>query len=88
VTNFHRRFGTALLALTLVGFASIRPCFAQAQVTTPAKRTVLQQAEVAGMPAQETIFGKVEISPGSGNPFHTHYGTEMGTFLLVISGWT
>ncbi len=27
---------------------------------------------------QETIFGTVEIAPGSGNAFHTHFGTEIG----------
>jgi quercetin dioxygenase-like cupin family protein len=79
VTNLHRRPVTALLALALVGVASTS--LAQAQLATPAKRTVLQQADVAGTPVQETILGKVEISPGSGNPFHTHYGTEMGYVL-------
>jgi len=47
----------------------------------PAKRTILQQADVAQSPAQETLFGTVEIVPGSGNGFHTHYGTEMGYVL-------
>jgi quercetin dioxygenase-like cupin family protein len=52
-------------------------------VAQPAKRTILQQADVAASPAQQTIFGKVEIAPGSGNPFHTHFGTEMG---YVVAG--
>jgi quercetin dioxygenase-like cupin family protein len=69
-----------LLGLALAGVATIG--VAQ-QAATPAKRTVLQQADVASTPAQQTIFGKVEIAPGSGNPFHTHYGTEMG---YVVSG--
>ena len=29
----------------------------------------------------ETIFGTVEIAPGSGNGFHTHFGTEIGYVL-------
>jgi quercetin dioxygenase-like cupin family protein len=49
----------------------------------PAKRTILQQADVASSPAQETLFGTVEIAPGSGNPFHTHYGSEIG---YVVQG--
>jgi quercetin dioxygenase-like cupin family protein len=54
-----------------------------ASVAQSAKRTILQQADVAASPAQQTIFGKVEIAPGSGNPFHTHFGTEMG---YVVAG--
>lgn len=42
------------------------------------KRTVLQQTDVAATPAQETIFGTVDTPPGAGNPFHTHFGSEMG----------
>jgi quercetin dioxygenase-like cupin family protein len=49
----------------------------------PAKRTILQQADVAASPAQETLFGTVEIAPGSGNAFHTHNGTEIG---YVVQG--
>jgi len=44
----------------------------------PPKRTILQSADVAPSPAQETLFGTVEIAPGSGNAFHTHNGTEIG----------
>jgi len=47
----------------------------------PAKRTILQQADVASSPAQETLFGTVEIAPGSGNAFHTHNGSEIGYVL-------
>ena len=45
---------------------------------TPPKRTILQTADVAASPAQETLFGTVEIAPGSGNAFHTHNGSEIG----------
>ena len=44
----------------------------------PAKRTILQQTDVASSPAQETLMGTVEIVPGSGNGFHTHNGSEIG----------
>ena len=46
--------------------------------TPPPKRTILQTADVAASPAQETLFGTVEIAPGSGNAFHTHNGSEIG----------
>jgi quercetin dioxygenase-like cupin family protein len=59
------------------------PALAQDAPKAPAKRTVLQQADVASSPAQVTIFGTVEIAPGSGNPFHTHYGSEIG---YVVQG--
>jgi quercetin dioxygenase-like cupin family protein len=63
-------------ALVIVGGA------AQAQpAQPPAKRTILQQADVAASPAQETLFGTVEIAPGSGNAFHTHHGSEIGYVL-------
>jgi quercetin dioxygenase-like cupin family protein len=55
---------------------------AQAQTQPPAKRTILQQADVASSPVQETLFGTVEIAPGSGNAFHTHNGSEIGYVLL------
>jgi len=51
--------------------------------TTPAKRTILQQTDVAASPAQETLFGTVEIAPDSGNGFHTHNGSEIG---YVVQG--
>ncbi|MDB5460444.1 MAG: hypothetical protein JWO72_2185 [Caulobacteraceae bacterium] len=47
----------------------------------PAKRTILQRADVAASPAQETLFGTVEIAPGSGNVRHIHNGTEIGMVL-------
>jgi quercetin dioxygenase-like cupin family protein len=58
---------------------------AQAQTATksPAKRTVLQRTDVATSPAQETIFGTVDVLPGSGNGFHTHNGSEIG---YVVQG--
>jgi quercetin dioxygenase-like cupin family protein len=73
MARLHILSGSILLGLALAGAS-----FAQ---TTPAKRTILQQADVASSPPQQTIFGKVEIAPGSGNPFHTHFGTEMGYVL-------
>jgi quercetin dioxygenase-like cupin family protein len=51
---------------------------AQPPAQPPAKRTILQQTDVAASPAQETLFGTVEIAPGSGNAFHTHNGSEIG----------
>jgi quercetin dioxygenase-like cupin family protein len=51
---------------------------AAAAQTTPPKRTILQTADVAASPAQETLFGTVDIAPGSGNAFHTHNGSEIG----------
>jgi len=54
---------------------------AQPAAQPPAKRTILQQADVATSPAQETLFGPVEIAPGSGNAFHTHNGSEIGYVL-------
>jgi quercetin dioxygenase-like cupin family protein len=56
---------------------------AQPPAQPPAKRTILQQTDVAASPAQETLFGTVEIAPGSGNAFHTHNGTEIG---YVVQG--
>jgi quercetin dioxygenase-like cupin family protein len=75
MARLHILSGSILLGLALAGAS-----FAQ---TTPAKRTILQQADVASSPLQQTIFGKVEIAPGLGNPFHTHFGTEMG---YVVAG--
>lgn len=54
---------------------------AQPAAQPPAKRTILQQADVASSPAQETLFGTVEIAPGSGNAFHIHNGSEIGYVL-------
>ena len=54
------------------------PALAQAPAKPPAKRTILQRTDVAASPAQETIFGTVEVVPGSGNAFHTHFGSEIG----------
>lgn len=71
--------GGALVAMSICGAA-----FAQgAPGQPPAKRTVLQQTDVSTGAPQETIFGTVEIVPGSGNAFHTHNGTEIG---YVIQG--
>ena len=65
-----------LAMATLAGLAN-----AQDGSKPPAKRTILQQTEVATEVPQETIFGTVEIVPGSGNGFHTHNGTEIGYVL-------
>ncbi|HEU0094850.1 MAG TPA: cupin domain-containing protein [Rhizomicrobium sp.] len=54
---------------------------AQTAAKLPAKRTVLQRTDVATNPAQETIFGTVDVLPGSGNGFHTHNGSEIGYVL-------
>jgi quercetin dioxygenase-like cupin family protein len=54
------------------------PVLAQEPAKPPAKRTILQRADVAASPAQETIFGTVDVVPGSGNAFHTHFGSEIG----------
>jgi quercetin dioxygenase-like cupin family protein len=56
---------------------------AQPAAKPPAKRTVLQRADVAASPTQETIFGTVDVLPGSGNGFHTHNGSEIG---YVVQG--
>lgn len=60
----------------MTGTAAAQP--AAAPVQSPPKRTILQTADVAASPAQETLFGTVEIAPGSGNAFHTHNGSEIG----------
>jgi quercetin dioxygenase-like cupin family protein len=70
-----------MLCRTTCLFFVILAASAHAQTTTPAKRTILQQADVAASPAQETLFGTVEIAPGSGNAFHTHNGSEIGYVL-------
>ena len=70
------------IGLVLV-FSTALAMSAHAQSTAPAKRTILQQTDVASSPAQETLFGTVEIAPGSGNGFHTHNGSEIG---YVVQG--
>jgi len=56
---------------------------AQEAPRPPAKRTILQQTDVATAVPQQTIFGTVEIVPGTGNGFHTHNGSEIG---YVVQG--
>jgi len=63
-------------------FSTALAASAHAQ-SSPPKRTILQQTDVASSPAQETLFGTVEIAPGSGNGFHTHNGSEIG---YVVQG--
>ncbi len=70
-------FTVAFLTVCLVSAA------AQDTPKPAARRIILQRADVAADPAQETLFGTVEVAPGSGNPFHTHYGSEMG---YVVQG--
>ena len=74
-----RIFCGALLLSAGVAGAGVAQDAAPAK--PPAKRTILQRTDVASNPAQETIFGTVEIAPGSGNGFHTHFGTEIGYVL-------
>ena len=69
--------------ICLVSTALIASAVAQPPAQPPAKRTILQQTDVAASPAQETLFGTVEIAPGSGNAFHTHNGSEIG---YVVQG--
>jgi quercetin dioxygenase-like cupin family protein len=75
--NCARTLGATILIAT-AGAAC-----AQTPAPTPAKRTVLQQTDVSTEAPQEVIFGTVEIAPGTGNPFHTHFGTEIG---YVVQG--
>jgi quercetin dioxygenase-like cupin family protein len=74
------RFMSLSILITMMGLTAAHAQGA-APAPTPAKRTILQKADVASSPMQETIFGTVEIAPGSGNPFHTHNGSEMGYVL-------
>lgn len=76
--SFRIFCGALLLS---AGFAGAGVAQDAAPAKPPAKRTILQQTDVASNPAQETIFGTVEIAPGSGNGFHTHFGTEIGYVL-------
>ena len=76
-----------VIALALSAF----PAHAQGPSQPPPRRTILQRVEVAPVPIQETIFGTVEIAPGSGNGFHTHNGSEIGYVLrghvrLLVKG--
>ena len=66
------------IAFLLLGIVAAT---AQEAPRPPAKRTILQRTDVAASPAQETIFGTVDIAPGSGNGFHTHNGSEIGYVL-------
>jgi quercetin dioxygenase-like cupin family protein len=76
--SFRIFCGAMLLS---AGFAGVALAQDAAPAKPPAKRTILQRTDVASNPAQETIFGTVEIAPGSGNGFHTHFGTEIGYVL-------
>ena len=69
-----RCFSIAAGALLL----SLGPTQAQAPAQPAPVRTMLQTSAVAGSPEQETSLATVDIAVGSGNPFHTHFGTEMG----------
>jgi quercetin dioxygenase-like cupin family protein len=64
-----------LISVVLVGGAIAQP------TQPPPKRTILQTADVAASPAQETLVGTVEVAPGTGNGFHTHNGSEIGYVL-------
>ena len=65
-------------SIILISAALMGTALAQAPAKPPPKRTILQTADVAASPAQETLFGTVDIAPGSGNAFHTHNGSEIG----------
>jgi len=73
---YRTKFSVFLIPFLLCASAQAQPA-----AQPPAKRTILQQTDVATSPAQETIFGTVEIAPGSGNAFHTHNGSEIGYVL-------
>jgi quercetin dioxygenase-like cupin family protein len=83
----NRKLLLAGLAMVLAGAAGVavalQPATLAAPAKPPAKRTILQQADVALGPAQETLVGTVEIPVGAGNPRHLHNGTEIG---YVIEG--
>ena len=67
---------------TMAGLISAAIAQSPVPTTQPAAvRTILQRADVASSPAQETMMGTVVIAPGSGNPAHTHYGSEIGYML-------
>ena len=76
--SFRIFCGALLLS---AGFAGAGVAQDAAPAKPPPKRTILQRTDVASSPEQETIFGTVEIAPGSGNGFHTHFGTEIGYVL-------
>jgi len=75
------------LAISLIAGAGLLMAAAPLQAQAPAQpapvRTMLQTSAVAGSPEQETSLATVDIAVGSGNPFHTHFGSEMG---YVVSG--
>ena len=69
-------------------FSAVLAMSAHAQ---PAKRTILQQTDVAASPAQETLFGTVEIGAGNGgNGFqpnlHNVFGKSV-TWCRAVSAW-
>jgi quercetin dioxygenase-like cupin family protein len=76
---------TVIAVTAFAGAAFVDVAWAQGAppAKAPAKRTVLQQTDVSTEAPQEVIFGTVEIAPGTGNPFHTHFGTEIG---YVVQG--
>ena len=76
--SFRIFCGAMLLSASFAGAGVAQDA---APAKPPAKRTILQRTDVASNPAQETIFGTVEIAPGSGNGFHTHFGIEIGYVL-------
>jgi quercetin dioxygenase-like cupin family protein len=76
-----RRFKSYVVILAACGAAVVVFAQSPAGPTKPPTRTILQQVDVATDPPQETLFGTVEIAPGSGNAPHTHYGSEIGYVL-------
>jgi quercetin dioxygenase-like cupin family protein len=78
----NRRKYFLWFALTTAGLISAAIAQDAVPAAQPAAvRTILQRADVASSPAQETIMATVVIAPGSGNPPHTHYGSEIGYVL-------
>ena len=80
-------YRSAFIVPALLATAAMAQPAAQAPAQPPAKRTILQTADVAASPAQETLFGTVEIAPGSGNAFHTHNAARSAMSRKAISGW-
>jgi len=72
---------STILAIAAILFAGVIGAGNADAQQSGFKRTVLQQTDVSTAAPQETIFGTVEIVPGSGNGFHTHNGTEIGYVL-------
>jgi len=67
----------ALLALSYAGGVS-------AQQATGAKRTVLTQMDLSGIPGHEGVMVVTELAPGAKEPRHTHPG-DIFAFVQELS---